>query len=169
MCDCVPIRLYSQKKGWAVVCWHLAWQNNKLLTAWKLRIDQEHLPSTVMWKRNRLLLYLIYVFVIYFLPFVFQSLSCVLLFVTPWTAARQAFLSFTNSWCLLKFMCIESVMLSNHLILRRIKMFPYPLALSVSQHQGLFQWVGSSHQVAKVLELQLQYQSFQWMFRVDFL
>ena len=33
---------------------------------------------------------------------------------------------------------------------------------------GLFQWVGSSHQVAKVLELQLQHQSFQWMFRIDF-
>ena len=34
---------------------------------------------------------------------------------------------------------------------------------------GLFQWVGSSHQVAKVLELQLQHQSFQWIFRIDFL
>ena len=38
---------------------------------------------------------------------------------------------------------------------------------NLSQHQGLFQWVSSSHQVAKVLEL--QYQSFQWIFRVDFL
>ena len=46
---------------------------------------------------------------------------------------------------------------------------PSPLAVSVSQHQGLLQWVGSSHQVAKVLEFQLQYQSFQWIFRVDFL
>ena len=43
------------------------------------------------------------------------------------------------------------------------------LALSLSQHQGLFQWVGSLHQVAKLLELQLQNQSFQWVFRVDFL
>ena len=42
-------------------------------------------------------------------------------------------------------------------------------AFRLSQHQGLFQWVGSSHQVAKVLELQLQQQSFQWLFRVDFL
>ena len=42
-------------------------------------------------------------------------------------------------------------------------------ALSLSQHQGLFQWVSSSHQVAKVLELQLQHLSFQWIFRVDFL
>ena len=39
-------------------------------------------------------------------------------------------------------------------------------ALSLSQHRGLFQWVGSLHQVAKVLELQLQLQSFQWIFRV---
>ena len=44
---------------------------------------------------------------------------------------------------------------------------PSPLALS--QHQGLFQWVGSSHQVAKILEFQLQHQPFQWIFRVDFL
>ena len=42
-------------------------------------------------------------------------------------------------------------------------------AFSLSQHQGLFQWVSSSHQVAKVLELQLQHQSFQWRIRVDFL
>ena len=46
--------------------------------------------------------------------------------------------------------------------------FPSPPALNLSQHQGLFQWVGSSHQVAKVWELQLQHQSFQWIFRVDF-
>ena len=43
-----------------------------------------------------------------------------------------------------------------------------PPALNLSQHQGLFQWVGSSHQVAKVLELQLQHQSFQWIIRVGF-
>ena len=39
---------------------------------------------------------------------------------------------------------------------------PSPPALNPSQHQGLFNWVSSSHQVAKVLELQLQHQSFQW-------
>ena len=44
-----------------------------------------------------------------------------------------------------------------------------PPTFSLSQHQGLFQWVDSSHQVAKVLEFQLQYQSFQWTFKVDFL
>ena len=40
-------------------------------------------------------------------------------------------------------------------------------AFDLAQHQGLFQWLGSSHQVAKVL--QLQHQSFQWIFRIDFL
>ena len=44
-----------------------------------------------------------------------------------------------------------------------------PSAFNLSQHQGLFQWVSSSHQVAKVLEFQLQHQSFQWTFRTDFL
>ena len=48
---------------------------------------------------------------------VVQSLSRVRLFVTLWTAAHQAFLSFTISWSLLKLMSIELVMLSNHLIL----------------------------------------------------
>ena len=43
-----------------------------------------------------------------------------------------------------------------------------PPALNLSQHQDLFQWGGSSHLVAKVLELQLQHQSFQWIFRVHF-
>ena len=42
-------------------------------------------------------------------------------------------------------------------------------AFNLSQHQGLFQGVSSSHQVAKVLKFQLQQQSFQWMFRTDFL
>ena len=41
--------------------------------------------------------------------------------------------------------------------------------LNLSQPQGLFQWVSSSHQVAKVLEYQLYHQSFQWIFRTDFL
>ena len=44
---------------------------------------------------------------------------------------------------------------------------PSPPAFKLSQHQGIFQWVSSSHQVAKVLELQLQHQSFQWIFRID--
>ena len=46
---------------------------------------------------------------------------------------------------------------------------PSPPAPNPSQQQGLFQWVSSSHEVAKVLELQLQHQSFWWIFWVDFL
>ena len=53
---------------------------------------------------------------------------------------------------------------------------PSPPALNLSQHQGLFKWVSSSHQVDKVLEFQLQHQSFQWIprtgiysFRMDWL
>ena len=64
-----------------------------------------------------------------------QSLSHVRLFVTPWTAARQASLSITNSWSLLKLMSIELVMPSNHHPLS----FPSPPAFNLSQHQGLFQ------------------------------
>ena len=48
-------------------------------------------------------------------------------------------------------------------------LFLTPRAFNLSQHQGLFQWVGSSHQVVKGLEFQLQHQSFQWIFRADFL
>ena len=64
-----------------------------------------------------------------------QSLSHVRLFVTPWTVARQAPLSITNSRSLLELMSIESVMPSNHLILYH----PLLLLPSVfSQHQYLF-------------------------------
>ena len=66
---------------------------------------------------------------------------------------------------LLKLTSIESVMPSNHLILSS----PSPPAFNLSQHQALFRSVSSSHQVTKVLEFQLQHQSFQWIFRTDFL
>ena len=46
---------------------------------------------------------------------------------------------------------------------------PSPPALNLSQHQGLFKWVSPSHQVAKVLEFQLQHQTFQWTPRTDLL
>ena len=46
---------------------------------------------------------------------------------------------------------------------------PSPPAFNLSQHRGLFKWVSSSYQVAKVLDFQLQYQSFQWTPRTDFL
>ena len=86
-----------------------------------------------------------------------QSLSRVQLFVTPWTAAHQDSLPITNSRSLLKLMSIKSVMPSNHLILWSS---PSPPGPNLSQHQGLLQRVSSSNQVAKVLELQLQHQSF---------
>ena len=46
---------------------------------------------------------------------------------------------------------------------------PSTPALNLSQHQGLFKGISSSHQMAKVLEFHLQYQSLQWIFRTDFL
>ena len=95
---------------------------------------------------------------------VVQSLSRVQLFETPWTAARQAYLSFTISWSLLKLMSIESVMPSNHLVLCRPLLFLPPLFPSItvfSKESDLCMMV------AKVL--QLQHQSFQWVFRTDFL
>ena len=66
---------------------------------------------------------------------VVQSLSCVRLSVTPWTAAPQASLPFTISQSLLKLMSFESVVPSNHLVLCCFS----PPTLSLSQHQGLFQ------------------------------
>ena len=61
-------------------------------------------------------------------------------------------------------MSIELVMPSNHLILCHPLLMP-----SIFPSNTLIQWVGSSHQVTRVLELQLQLQSFQWIYRVDFL
>ena len=77
---------------------------------------------------------------------VVQFLSCVWFFVTPWTAACQVSLSFTISWSLLKLMSIQS----SHPLLP-----PSPFALNLSSIRVFFQWPGSSHQLAKVLELQI--------------
>ena len=93
---------------------------------------------------------------------VFQLLSHVRHLVTLWTAACQASLAFTIYRSLLKFTSIELVVLPSHSLL----LFS-PLIFSLSPHQGLSQWIGSSHQMAKVLELQHQF--FQWIFRVYFL
>ena len=79
---------------------------------------------------------------------------------TPWTAACQASLSFTNSQTLLKFTSIELVMPSNHLIPSHPLSSPFLPVFNLSQHQGLFQRVTSPHQVAKVLEFWLQHQFF---------
>ena len=94
-----------------------------------------------------------------------QSLSRVQLFVTPWTAAP----GFPVYYQLL-----ELAHTHVHPVGEAIQPFhpllsPFPPAYNLSQDQGLFQWVSSSHQVAKVLEFQLQHQSFQRIFRTDFL
>ena len=101
---------------------------------------------------------------IYFI--VVLLLSRIWLFGTLWIAAQQASLSFTIFRSLLKLMFIESVMPCNHLFLCRPLFLLPSIFLSI---RVFFQWVSSSHQVAIVLELQLQHQSFQWVFRVDFL
>ena len=94
-----------------------------------------------------------------------QLLSHVWLLVTPWTAACQAPCpsptsgAYSNScptsqWCQPSYPSVT----------------PSPPTFNLSHHQGLFQRVNSSHQVAQVfLEFQLQHQSFQWTFRTDFL
>ena len=65
--------------------------------------------------------------------------------------------------------CSNSCPLSWWCYLTIILCRPLLLCLQFFQHQGLFQWVIFSHKVVRVLELQLQHQSFQWIFRVDFL
>ena len=84
---------------------------------------------------------------------VVQSLSHVWLFATLWTVEHQASLTISQTY--------DAIQPSHPLS------SPSP-AFSLFQHQGLFQIVRSSHQVAKVSELHLQHQSFQWIFRVDF-
>ena len=90
-----------------------------------------------------------------------QSLSCVWLFVTPWTAAHQAFLSITNSWSLLKHMSIELVMASNHLILWHPLLLPpsiFPSIRVFSNESVLFirwQSIGVSAS-ASVLPMNIQ-------------
>ena len=76
----------------------------------------------------------------------------------------QASLSFTISWSLLNVHWVRDAIQPSHPLSSLS-----PLALNLSQHKSLFQRVGFSHQVAKVLELQLKHQSFQWFFRTDFL
>ena len=96
-----------------------------------------------------------------------QSLSCVRLFVTLWTAAHQASLSITNSRSLLIFIFTESVMPSNYVILWRPLLLPpsiFPSIRVFSKESVLcIRW-------SLVLEFQLQHQFFQWRlisFRMD--
>ena len=95
-----------------------------------------------------------------------QSLSRVWLFATPWTAAHQGLpvhhqlpeSSQTHvRW-------VTDAIQPSHPLPS-----PSPPTFNLSQHQGLFKQVSSSHQVARVLEFQLQYWSFQWTPRTDLL
>ena len=107
-----------------------------------------------------MLLYCIIYFLSVYLPV--QSLR---LFATPWTAACQASLSITtaraysnscpSSWWWHPTISSSVISFSSHL-----QSFP---------DQGVFKWVSSLHEVAKVLKFQLQHQSLQWVFRTDFL
>ena len=95
-----------------------------------------------------------------------SQFSHVQLFVIPWTTAHQAFLSITNSRSLVKLMSIESVMPSNHPILCRLLLllptvFPSIRVFS-NESVLLIRW-------PKYCSFQLQHQSFQWIFRTDFL
>ena len=101
----------------------------------------------------------------------FSSLSSVQFFAIPWTAARQASLSIVNS--LTQSHVRELIQSHVHRVGDVIQpshplSSPFPPAFNLSQHQGLFKWFTSSQQVAKVLEFQLQHQTFQWILRTDF-
>ena len=91
---------FSHKKAWSTDTYTI-WMNLKNITLSKISQAQR--------------LYTMFPFIWNILSSV-QSLSRVWLFETPWNAARQASLSITNSWNLLKLLSIESVMPSNHLI-----------------------------------------------------
>ena len=93
-------------------------------------------------------------------------LSCVWLFVISWTRAHQVSINQPPELAQIHVHQASDAIQPSHSLLS-----PFPPALNLSQHQGLFKWVSSSHQVAKVLEFQLQHWSFQYSglisFRVD--
>ena len=88
------------------------------------------------------------------------------LFATPWIAAHQASLFYHQ---LLEFTQTHAHWVGDAIQPSHPLSSPSPPAPNPSQHQGLFQWVNSSHEMAKVLEFQLQHQSFQWTPRTDLL
>ena len=93
-----------------------------------------------------------------------QLLSCVQLFVTLWTAPCQASLSINNSWSLLKLLSIELVMPSNYFILC------CPLILLPSIFPSIRVFSNESAPCVRWAKyLEIQHQSFQWIFRTDFL
>ena len=97
---------------------------------------------------------------------VIQSLSCVRLFVTPMDCRVSGFpvLHHLPEFAQTHVCRVGDTIQPSHPLLSAS-----PSTLNFSQHRGLFKWIGSSHQVVKVLEYQLQHQSFQWIFKTDFL
>ena len=95
-----------------------------------------------------------------------QSLSRVWLFAIPWIAACQVSLSITNSWSSLKLNVhrVSDAIQPSHPLSS-----PSPPAPNPSQYQSLFQWINPLHEVAKVLEFQLEHHSFQRNPRADLL
>ena len=98
------------------------------------------------------------------LPIVVQLLSCVCLWPHGLQQARFPCPSLSARVCSNSYPLIQwwHPTISSSVT-------PSPPTFSLSQHQGLFQWVSYSHQVAKILEFQLQHQSFQWTPRTDLL
>ena len=107
--------------------WPVSWETCMQVKKQQLKLDTEQQFSSV------------------------QSLSRVQLVATPWIVACQAFLSITNSRSSLRFTFIDSDAIQPS----HPQSSPSPPAPNPSQHQSLFQWVNSSHEVAKVLEFQL--------------
>ena len=110
-------------------------------------------------------------FIVFLLPYIFRALSSIIYlyisqfscsvmsdFATLWTAAHEASLSVTNSRSLLNLMSIDfgDAIEPSHPLSPAS-----PPAFNLSQHQGIFQGFSSSYQEARVLEFQLQHQSFQ--------
>ena len=94
-----------------------------------------------------------------------QSLGHIWLLATPWTAACLASCPSQLLECPQTHVHqVTDAIQSSHL-----QSSPSPPAFNHSQHQGLFKWVSSLHQGAKVLELHLHHQFFQWIFKSDFL
>ena len=130
----------SQEKGMKVCC-QSSHTSFKMVYCWKETVIKIHSISSV------------------------QSLSCVRLFVTPWTAARQASLSITNCQNSLKLMSIELVMPSNHLILCG----PLLLLPSIFPSIRVFSNESALHIRWPVLEFQLQHSSYRWTPRTHLL
>ena len=130
---------------------HILWKENKSLPC----LSHFHCVSTLILANAVIthvhIQYFLRLYKLLYLSFCFQFSSVTKSRPTirnPMNCSRPCFPVHHHSQSLCKFMSIESVIPSKHLILCR----PSPPTFNLSQHQGLFQWVSSSHPVAKVLE-----------------